>query len=166
MSQTLTTLVATTLSLAFERIESIYETLVDQTHAKLLSWGAVDADVEDLRTDITTDLIDDVRRAAGLKLALSRLIRTRPDVMPPTNLKYDTLFITSVIKLGDAVFLDDIATTVEDVLHHIEGSSWDFNAAKATVPVTEPEDALGFSNDLGEVSPGPVEPHDEDAAGQ
>jgi hypothetical protein len=167
MSPTLTSLATNAMSTAFERIESIYENLVEEMHAKLLAWGAVDVDIDNLQSYRPENLVEDVRRAAVTKWTMSRLIRTRPEMLPPQNMSYDGLFVDRLIKLGDAETLDDLANAVADLKYTLEGSSWNFNAVQAAVPVEEPEDALGFSNDLGEVSAGPAEePRDEDAARQ
>jgi hypothetical protein len=170
MSQTTTTLVTNALSAAFERIETIYENLIDELHSKLLGWGLVDADMHVVQTADVAPLVDDIRRAAVTKWVLSQLIRTRPDELPPTNLAYPTLFIYPIIQLGDAVTLDEIATATAYLRDAIQGSAWNLEAKQAEETKVEEEvnDGLGFSSDLGEVSPGPaeVEAHDEDAARQ
>ncbi|MFA6132416.1 MAG: hypothetical protein WC869_00215 [Phycisphaerae bacterium] len=159
MSQTTTALATNALSMAFERIESIFENLVDELHSKTLNWGLVDVDLQTLQTDDPNDLIADIRRAATTKWTLSRLIRTRPEALPPERLKYDSLFVSVLIKLGDAVSLDDISNAVADLRTYIRDSSWDFDAPLAVEEKKEPNDndGLGFSSDLGEVSPGPDE---------
>jgi hypothetical protein len=170
MSPTTTTLATNALSAAFERIETIYENLIDELHSKLLGWGLVDADMRVVQTADVAPLVDDIRRAAVTKWVLSQLIRTRPDELPPTGLTYPALFVGTIIPLGDAVTLDEIANATAYLRDAIHGSSWDLEAKQAEEPKVEEEvnDGLGFSSDLGEVGPGPaeVEAHDEDAARQ
>jgi hypothetical protein len=160
MSMTTTGLATNAMSIAFERIESIYEDLVEQLHAQVLAWGVVDADVDAVQAASPGNLIEDIRRAAVTKWTLSRLIRTRPEELPPTNLMYTSSFLPTLVTLGDAVSLDDIAMATADLKQTIQGSSWDFQSVAAQKPAGEDttDDGLGFNTDLGEVVPGPEEP--------
>lgn len=171
MSATTTTLTTNALSAAFERIETIYENLIDELHSKLLGWGLVDADMHVVQTADVAPLVDDIRRAAVTKWVLSQLIRTRPDELPPAGLTYPALFVGTIIPLGDAVTLDEIANATAYLRETVRGSSWNLEAKQAETTKVEEEinDGLGFSSDLGEVGPGPADvndPHDEDAARQ
>jgi len=160
MSPTTTSLGSTAISTAFDRIESIYEALVDDVNRNLLSWGAVDVNINTVHEADLTMLIGDVRRAAVAKWALSRLIRTRPEELPPANLKYPTSLLPALVELGDALDLDGIAVATSNLQQVIAGSAWDFDAepAQETPAAGSPDDGLGFNTDLGEVVPGPEEP--------
>lgn len=156
MSKTIKALAINSMAEALDRITYAYETRVDTLHTQVLSWGSPDATPDVFLLENTDPIMREIQAAAAAKWALARMIRTRPELLPPAGMKYPVQFTGLLITLGDADTLEHLSSAVADLRYAIKDSAWNMNVIPADVVEFDTKDELGSVDDLGEVSAGPA----------
>ncbi len=161
MSQTLTNLAVATLAAALDKLEALFEEYADSLNHVLADWRDPSAKPETIDSNRPSDLLRTLGTIALVKITLIKIIRTRPATLPPPFIdKPDSapMIADALIKLGDAVSVDEHDDAVHLLAHYLKGTTWDIEHPVETSKTETEVDELGSTNDLGEVTPGPAEP--------